>query len=464
MTKKRLSLLLLFILGLSLFSCDEAVYVYADGHKCLLNEEAQVFELVEGYAPYREEARAATCDGLPITRIASQGFHGENMTSIVLGGTITSVGDHAFEACFGLTSFHGGEHITSFGYRAFATCRELESFTMITRYVDGRCFEDCNNLTTVTFPDTIRNIGADIFEKCPKIKFTVYDNAIYAEANGNPYYLLYKAESTDITSVTIHPDTKVIAGSAFANCRSLTSIDFGTGVRAISDWAFSGCSALTTITLPESMQFIGYNAFEGCESLNNVVLNSNLQSIGRECFSRCNNLVFYHYNGCKYLGNPNNQYVALIEAENKEMTEAVIHSSTRVIASYAFSECLTLKKVIIPDAVVEIGNRAFFCCKKLSSVTIGQAVTFIGTEAFSSCDALSSITIGDAVTHIEDYAFSGCKKLSKVTIGTSVSHIGSYAFYQCKSLKTVTNRSSLNIVAGASTFGGIALYAKSVKA
>lgn len=38
----------------------------------------------------------------------------------------------------------------------------------------------------------------------------------------------------------------------------------------------------------------------------------------------------------------------------------------------------------------------------------------------------------------------------------------SLSLYKCKSLKTITNLSSLNIVAGASTFG-IALYAKRVK-
>ena len=52
----------------------------------------------------------------------------------------------------------------------------------------------------------------------------------------------------DITSCTIHADTKVICGGAFYNCTGLTSVTIGNGVTSIGYEAFRGCTGLTSIT------------------------------------------------------------------------------------------------------------------------------------------------------------------------------------------------------------------------
>ena len=70
---------------------------------------------------------------------------------------------------------------------------------------------------------------------------------------------------------------------------------------------------------------------------------------------------------------------------------------------------------------------------------MGLPVTEIGWIAFFECSNLTSITIPDSVTSIGDYAFSGCYRLVEVI-----------------------NHSSLNIIAGASNYGEVALYAKEV--
>jgi hypothetical protein len=49
-----------------------------------------------------------------------------------------------------------------------------------------------------------------------------------------------------------------------------------------------------------------------------------------------------------------------------------------------------------------------------------------------------------------------------VTIGKGVTNIGTDAFYGCDSLNEVYNRSTLNIVAGADTYGGVSKYASIV--
>ena len=59
-----------------------------------------------------------------------------------------------------------------------------------------------------------------------------------------------------------------------------------------------------------------------------------------------------------------------------------------------------------------IGNGAFSGCISLTSITIPDSVTSIGSSAFDDCISLTSITIPDSVTSIGAYAFLACSSLT----------------------------------------------------
>lgn len=58
--------------------------------------------------------------------------------------------------------------------------------------------------------------------------------------------------------------------------------------------------------------------------------------------------------------------------------------------------------------------------------------------AFSDCVNITSVTIPDSVTSISAYTFSGCTGLTSVTIPEGVTQIGNGAFYRCVGLTSVT--------------------------
>jgi hypothetical protein len=108
------------------------------------------------------------------------------------------------------------------------------------------------------------------------------------------------------------------------------------------------------------------------------------------------------------------------------LTSIIIPSSVTSIGQHAFWGCTGLTSIIIPSSVISIGQGAFSGCTGLTNIVIPDSVTSIGQEAFSGCTGLTSIVIPDSVTEIGWSAFSGCTGLISVTLGTI--HFSSNAF------------------------------------
>lgn len=87
-----------------------------------------------------------------------------------------------------------------------------------------------------------------------------------------------------------------------------------------------------------------------------------------------------------------------------------------------------------------------------------QATKIANEYSWVAYDAAQ--TIPDSVTHIGDCAFYGCDRLTSIVLPESLTSIGDSAFGNNYSLIEVCNKSSLNITAGGTDYGGIGRYAK----
>ena len=130
------------------------------------------------------------------------------------------------------------------------------------------------------------------------------------------------------------------------------------------------------------------------------------------------------------------------------------------ISDCAFSDCISLESIEIPNSVTSIGKMAFVGCTSLESIEIPNSVTSIGESAFFGCTSLESIEIPNSVTSIGDSAFRACRSLVSITIpfvgatldGTINTHFN-YIFGQVpSSLKEVTVTGGMSI--GDSAFSG----------
>ena len=113
-----------------------------------------------------------------------------------------------------------------------------------------RTFSGNTTVTSISLPDTIKEIGENAFCTC---------------------FLL---ESADLGQV------EVIDRYAFDSCPSLETVVFGEHLKRIEACAFSYCETLTYIEFPESLESIGDRAFYCCPELKEIHLPSGLKHIG----------------------------------------------------------------------------------------------------------------------------------------------------------------------------------------
>ena len=321
-----------------------------------------------------------------------------NLTSINIPGTVTDIGIWTFYNCVGLTTVTLGEGVASIGECVFLNCRALNSITIpeSVTSIGDRAFESCVSLTSITIPEGVPSITASTFRYC--------DN---------------------LTSVTLESDALVSAtrtrntslGSIFYRVKELV---IGNAVKSIGDWAFYYCYSLTSVTFPSSLTSIGEVAFCNCTGLSSITIPTKVNSIGKSAFSGCSELIAIKVTEGNANYDSRNNCNAIMETATNTLIagckNTTIPNDIMAIDDYAFYGCSGLTSVTIPNSVTSIGNYAFSGCRGLTSVTIPNNVTSIGNWAFDSCTGLTSITIPAKVNSIGNGAFAGCSELIAIKV------------------------------------------------
>ncbi len=359
-------------------------------------------------------------------------------------------------------------------------------------------FVGCDELTSVTIPDSVISIGDLLFGNCSGLESIIVseNNTKYHSKNN----CLIETESKTLIAGcknSIIPDdgsVTSIGDDAFFVCDGLTSITIPNSVTSIGSGAFENCSALTSITIPDSVTCIGGFSFAYCYGLTSIAIGSGVTDDLDDAFHSCSenlesitvaedNIYYHSVNnclietasktlilGCKNSIIPADGSVTSIGGAFEEcssLTSLTIPNSVTFIGVDAFRGCTGLTSITIPDSVTSIGNNAFDFCDNLqyneydnglylgnednayyalikakdesiTSCKINDKTKVIAGGAFDGCSGLTSVTIPDSVTSIGDWAFDDCSGLTSVTIPDSVTSIGDWAFDDCSGLTSIT--------------------------
>lgn len=355
----------------------------------------------------------------PFSNIAS-------LTDLIIGNTVTEIGEETFRWCTGLKSISIGSSVVQIGEYAFSDCSQIEKlsstalvapdFSISTfpgsvrafcnvgipeeaylsyqhKWACFSCFSDIteeNDIITVSSPGNLINqMDISKINDITKLK-------LIGSINGSDMLILNKCinlASLDLSEATIES-----GGMPYyeADNQQFVSEDNVLGEK----WCYN-LNSLSFVKLPKNLNKIGYRAFYEKTNLLEIDITDSLIEIGNEAFRYCSNLRF----------------------------------------------------ICIPNTVTEIGWGAFYCCVALNSVDIPNSVTAINGAVFYYCKSLTSVNIPNTVTSVGSYAFAECVSLTSIMIPNSVSSIGSEAFNGCNSLTKVISLSQTPPSISPDTFG-----------
>ena len=369
---------------------------------------------------------------------------------VTYGGTaysVTSIGEKAFYLCDNLTSVTIPNSVTSIGSSAFYSCSGLTSIDIPSSVtsIGMYAFQSCSGLTSITIPSSVTSMGSWLFGYCRDlVSVTLPDNTTSIGAG-------FFYQCTSLSSVTIPNKVTSIGNSSFYECKGLTSLTLPNSLTSIDYQAFYGCTGLTSITLPNSVRTIESNAFSGCTGFTSVTIGSGVKYIYGNAFSGCKNLMNVY---CLAENVPSTNSNAFKDSYPENIT---LHVPETYIEAYKAKEPWNKFKDIVdlnaitPDNPETISNPVEVNGIYYNIVLKAKAaeVTSSPTGYSGAVSIPSSVTYGGvaySVTSIGEKAFYTCQGLTSVSIPNSVTSIGSSAFYSCSGLTSIDIPSSVTSI------------------
>jgi len=314
----------------------------------------------------------------------------------------------ALRAQFTFTTNNGAITITRYAGPGGAVVIPGETNGLPVTSIDTYAFLNGVNVTSVSIPEGVTNIGFGAFDYCSSLTSITIPNTV--TTIGEQAFI----NCWSLTNVTVPSSVKNIEAGAFFYCSSLVSVTIPNGVTNISESAFAYCESLANIAIPDSVQTIGWNALASCSSLTNISIPGSVTQIAGNAFYDCSNLQAFTVDSL------NPSYTDLGGVLFSKDLSLLAACPSGKSGSYA-----------IPNGVKDIGDFAFAVCRNLTNIYLSSTVTNIGFWAFSQCESILTITIPKSVGFIDDLAFQDCPLLWGVFFqgnAPGVSGFGSRAF------------------------------------
>lgn len=224
--------------------------------------------------------------------------------SKINGVTVTTIGTDAFLG-LNITSVTIPASVTEIGSNAFAGCTNLTSvhyagdWSNLTIQSGNPAVQDAANAPLFDFKFTPDNTAVIVTNY--KYNGAAADVTIPSRYQGKPVTTIGHAAffNSAVTSVTIPDSVTSISDESFINCPKLTNISIPNSVTYIGFSAFSSCTSLKSITLPSSLSFISGALFLGCSQLTTIHIPVSVTSIGNNAFADCPSLMTVTYPGSK---------------------------------------------------------------------------------------------------------------------------------------------------------------------
>ena len=365
--------------------------------------------------------------------------------------------------------------------------------------IGEKAFYNCKNITSVTIPVWVTEVGTSAFEYASGVKSLTFkggrEQALTIRSGA--FRLMsgvetidFEGNGTDALDQGLITIERIAFWSSSLSAPKLHTVNIGDGVNidSIPEMAFQYHTNLRNFNISEKAHIgsIANKAFDGCKNLTGFTVPATMTNIAANAFLNCTKL----------------SSLTFLTAENE---------GALTIASGAFTGCTSIRAIELPDRLTEFDASAFEGCTALKSITVlptnpkyladangilygknvdennnvifteltfypkalvkenggiinnlPETLVTIGGSAFSDNYNLSEIVIPAGVTSIGNFAFANCESLKKVTFtataaadgATQTLTVGDSAFLNCKSLTDDFRLPSYTTSIGKAAFQG----------
>lgn len=290
-----------------------------------------------------------------------------------------------------------------------------------------------------------------------------YEGMEYLGDAENPYYALLGPTGDSRSfrgTVKIHPETRVIADSAFAACGEVTGIEFNDKLLYIGNKAFAYLDVDGEVVIPDSVKGIGAQAFNSNSYQGGfkLVLGDGLVNVGDaivDSWAYPSNGKT-EYGNSQYIGSSSNPYMLLLtfnsyDFVNQQNNKWNIHKDTKfIIAKPESTEGISFEgtsaqwgvvvksdtfmnsvngwdapKFVCSDGVVDVYG-ATYGLEFKPSVDYPNAYS-VGKGTATGDIIIPAFYKGLPVVEIQNYGFSS--NITSVKLPDTIIKIGDKAFY-----------------------------------
>ena len=380
-----------------------------------------------------------------------------NLTGIDIPEGVETIGAYAFEGDTRISSVKLPQHLTELGVYAFMGCTNLKTIEVD---CDLSSF-NTNAFTSVT-PETLilgpHAAGVDSFFilsdivnviVSPESANYVLDGDFLMTADRTK--LVYLVSDENVTSVTFPDTVTSIAEQAFAGNDYLTEVVIPSQIISIGEQAFYECGSLTALTLGTGITSIPNLLVQSCPALTRLTIEGNVTDCHRTYYSECplyttlclgaqvNTVPWELLNTgtlTTFEVSPDNTTYTALDGVlySADMTTLVRYPFVR----YDYDETALLASFTIPESVTTIAPRAFLSNTQINRVYLPAGLTRVGSEAFYNQYNIMLMGTPDRLTYVGEKAFYGCSYLTGVLTFADGAYIGSNAFDRCEGITGVT--------------------------
>lgn len=222
-----------------------------------------------------------------VTYINSSTFKNcTSLSSVTLHGSITAIAGSAFEGCTALETLTIPEGVSRLNTYAFRNCTALETVSLPASVCGangsaGLAFDGCTALRTVHFANGSTRIPGEMFRNTGIAAISFPDTVTSIEG-------MAFSDCDNLTSVTLPPSLQQLGNSAFSGC-PLTEITIPKTLTNAGSFAqygpFSGCNQLKTVHFEQGATQIAASLFASCTGLEEIVIPGTVTAVGSYAFS-----------------------------------------------------------------------------------------------------------------------------------------------------------------------------------